>query len=237
MKAVIQAGGKGTRLRPYTLILPKPMMPVGDLPVIEMLLKWLRRNGIEQAYVTTGYLGHLIRALCGDGSQWGMSLAYSEEPEPLGTVGALDLLRKDLDETFLVLNGDLITDLDIRAFMAFHRQHQALVSVATTEKTVKVDLGVIDADGAKMVGFREKPTMKFRVSMGVYLMEPEILNYIPSGVPFGFDDLVLNLLDKALPVYTYDHQGTWMDIGRPEDFQKAQNFFNEEGCSSSLLGV
>lgn len=237
MKAVIQAGGKGTRLRPYTLILPKPMMPVGDLPVIEMLLKWLRRNGIERAYITTGYLGHLIRSLCGDGSQWGMSLAYSEEPEPLGTVGALDLLRQDLDETFLVLNGDLITDLDIRAFLAFHRQHQALVSVATTEKVVKIDLGVIDAEGPRMTGFREKPTMKFRVSMGVYLMEPAILEHIPSGVPFGFDNLVLNLLDKSLPVYTYDHQGTWMDIGRPEDFQKAQHFINESECSVSLLGV
>jgi len=115
MKAVIQAGGKGTRLRPYTLVLPKPLMPVSGTPVIELLLKWLRRNGINEAFITTGYLGHLLKALCGDGNQWDMSITYSEEPEPLGTVGALTLLEDQLDDTFLVLNGDLITDFDLNA--------------------------------------------------------------------------------------------------------------------------
>ncbi len=229
MKAVIQAGGKGTRLRPYTLVLPKPMMPVGELPVIEMLLKWLRRNGIREAFVTTGYLGHLIRSLCGDGKQWDMSLTYSEEPEPLGTVGALDLLRNELNGTFLVLNGDLITDLDLRALIASHKKSGNMLTVATTCKRVKIDLGVVDCEGGRIVGFREKPSINYQVSMGVYVMEPEILNQIPCGVPFGIDDLVLNMLDEDLPMHTYMHNGMWMDIGRPEDFQKAQIMFEESG--------
>ncbi|MGA2402121.1 MAG: nucleotidyltransferase family protein [Syntrophobacteraceae bacterium] len=190
MKAVIQAGGKGTRLRPYTLVLPKPLMPVGDLPVIEMLLKWLRRSGIEDAFVTIGYLGHLIRSLCGDGAQWGMNICYSEEPEPLGTIGPLLLIREHLTETFLVLNGDLITDLDLRDFIAHHKKRGGLITIATTEKSIKIDLGVLDGNNGHVTSFREKPELKFRVSMGVYCIEPKILELIPKGVPFGFDDLM-----------------------------------------------
>ena len=128
MKAVIQAGGKGTRLHPYTLVLPKPLMPVGDLAVIEILLKWLRRSGICNVFITIGHLGHLIRSLCKDGSQWSMDISYSEEPEPLGTIGPLRLLQEKLDRTFLVLNGDLITDLDLRGFVNFHRKEKALMT-------------------------------------------------------------------------------------------------------------
>jgi len=235
MQAIIQAGGKGSRLRPYTLVLPKPMMPVGNQPVIEMLLKWLRRNGIEEAYITLGYLGHLIRALCGDGQQWGMSIGYSEEPEPLGTVGALDLLRDKLDDTFLVLNGDLITDLDLRAFHAFHKEKGGMLSVATTEKRIHVDLGVIESEKSQIVGFREKPTVPFQVSMGIYLMEAAILDHIPKGIPYGFDDLTLGLLDKGIPIYTYRHEGSWMDIGRQEDFIEAQKLVEDDGLT--VLGV
>lgn len=234
MQAVIQAGGKGTRLRPYTLVLPKPMLPVGNLPVIEVLLKWLRSNGIEDTYITVGYLGHLIRSLCGDGKQWSMSIDYSEEPEPLGTIGALDLLRDKIHETFLVLNGDLITDLDLRVFRAFHKEKGGMLTVGTTIKKVKIDLGVIEpisSRDTRIAGFREKPTVSFQVSMGIYLMEPEILEHVPSGVPFGFDDLVLGLLDKDIPIYTYHHHGLWMDIGRRDDFEKAQKHFDENGCT------
>lgn len=226
MKAVIQAGGKGTRLRPYTLILPKPLMPIGGVPVIEMLLKWLRRNGIEKTYVTTGYLGHLIQALCGDGQQWDLDIQYSEEPEPLGTVGALNLLKDQLDETFLVLNGDLLTDLDIHKFYNDHKKHNALLTVGVTSKNVHVDLGVLETEKGRVVKFREKPTLHYEVSMGVYCMEPEILDLIPKGVPFGFDNLMHIMLQGGLPVHTYHHDGQWIDIGRPEDFQKAQDQFD-----------
>lgn len=225
MKAVIQAGGKGARLRPYTLVLPKPLMPVGDMPVIEILLKWLRRNGgVRDVYITTGYLGHLIKALCRDGAQWDMDIHYTEEPEPLGTIGPLKLLRDELDQTFLVMNGDLITDIDLRAFGEFHRQHGGLLSVATTEKSIRIDLGVIESQDNRMIGFAEKPTKKYSVSMGIYCMEPRILDHIPSSIPFGFDNLVHHMLANDLPIYTYQHDGHWMDIGREEDFLRAQEF-------------
>jgi len=234
VKAVIQAGGKGTRLRPYTLVLPKPMMPVGDLPVIEMLLKWLRRSGVTDSYITTGYLGHLLKALCGDGSQWDMNITYSEEPEPLGTVGALTLIRDQLDSTFYMLNGDLITDLDLRAFRRFHLSHGGLVSVAVATKDVNIDLGVIDSEGGRIKAFREKPTMKFQVSMGVYCMERGVLDFIPNGVPFGFDDLMYTMLEKDSPVHVFEHDGIWMDIGRAEDFTQAQKLF--ESNQHTILG-
>jgi len=235
MKAVIQAGGRGTRLRPYTLILPKPLMPVGSQPVIELLLKWLRRNGVSEVFLTTGYLGHLLKALCGDGAQWDMHIEYSEEPEPLGTVGALNLVRHGLDETFLVLNGDLLTDLDLRAFVEFHRGHGGALTVGATEKPVQVDLGVMETEGDRVRGFREKPTFAYQVSMGIYCMEPEILDLIPKGVPFGFDDLMYRMLDQQQAVRVFRHNGLWVDVGRPEDFQKAQELFANE--SLAMLGV
>ena len=235
MKAVIQAGGKGTRLRPYTLILPKPLMPVGELPVIELLLKWLRRNGIEEVFITTGYLGHLLKSLCNDGSHWDMKITYSDEKEPLGTIGALNLVRDQLTETFLVLNGDLITDLSLREFIHHHREHGAPLTVGVTNKEVKVDLGVIDSsDGQRITGFREKPVFTYDVSMGIYCMEPEILDLIPKGVPFGFDDLMYHMLDNDIPASIYRHTGQWMDIGRPEDFAAAQEM--ADGSDIPMLG-
>ncbi len=234
MIAVIQAGGKGRRLRPYTLVLPKPLMPVGDLPVIEMLLKWLRRNGLEEVYITIGYLEHLIRALCGNGSQWGMRITYSEEPEPLGTIGPLLLIREHLTERFLVLNGDLITDLDLREFASFHKRNGGLITVAVTEKSVKTDLGVLETQEGRLTSFREKPIMKFLVSMGIYCMDPEILDLIPRGVPFGFDDLMNIMLERHLPVSVFKHNGLWMDIGREEDFLEAQKTFTHD--ESKILG-
>lgn len=228
MKAVIQAGGKGTRLRPHTLVLPKPLMPVGGGPVIELLLKWLRRNGIDHIYVTIGYLGHLIKSVCGDGNCWDMTIEYCEEKEPLGTVGPLSLLGKEkLQETFLMLNGDLITDLDLRDFLVSHKNNKELFTVAVTNKAIKVDLGVLNIENSKMTGFKEKPVIDFKVSMGIYCVEPEILDIIPKGIPFGFDDLMHTMLDKEISVNVYEHNGLWMDIGRHEDFVEAQKLVEE----------
>ncbi len=228
MKAVIQAGGKGTRLRPHTLVLPKPLMPVGGEPVIELLLKWLRRNGIDHIYVTIGYLGHLIKSVCGDGNCWDMNIEYCEEKEPLGTVGPLSLLGKEkLQETFLMLNGDLITDLNLRDFVVCHRNSSELFTVAVTHKDIKVDLGILDIDDKRMTGFREKPVINFKASMGIYCIEPDVLDIIPKGIPFGFDDLMHTMLDKEMPVNVYEHNGLWMDIGRPEDFIQAQKLVEE----------
>ena len=225
MIAVIQAGGKGTRLRPYTLSLPKPLMPIGDSPIIEVLLKWLRRWGVQESYITLGYLGGLIRALCGDGSQWDMKIDYSQEPGPLGTIGALRLIKERLSKTFLTINGDIISDLNLREFINFHRSHGDPITVAVNEKHVKIDLGVLTGPNGLMEGFQEKPKLKFTVSMGIYCMEPTILNLIPDNVPFGFDDLMYAMLDKKMPVHMYRHEGLWLDIGREEDFKHAQEFY------------
>ncbi|MBO1909068.1 NTP transferase domain-containing protein [Microvirga sp. 3-52] len=222
MKAVIQSGGRGTRLRPYTSVLPKPLMPIGARPVLELLLQWLRRSGIEDIYITTGYLGHLIRSFCGNGEQWGINIVYTQETEPLGTVGALSLLRDKLDSTFLVLNGDILTDLNLNAFTTSHQEHGGPLTIATTARSTKLDFGVIDDVGDVVVQFREKPTLSNQVSMGIYCMEPEVLPFIPNGTPFGFDDLVLCMMQKKVPVHTFRHAGLWLDIGRVDDFHKAQ---------------
>lgn len=230
MKAVIQSGGKGTRLRPYTTILPKPLMPIGSKPVLELLLKWLRRNGIREVYVTTGYLGNLIRSFCGDGRQWDLRISYTEELEPLGTVGALSLLRDKLDGTFLVLNGDLLTDLNLNAFVACHRERGCPLTIATVEKDIRMDFGIIENKNDRVACFREKPRLRHLVSMGVYCMELEMLDHIPAGVPYGFDDLMFRMLDLGIPVTTFLHSGFWLDIGRPEDFQKAQELGCDDGA-------
>jgi NDP-sugar pyrophosphorylase family protein len=222
MKVVIQCGGKGTRLQPYTRVLPKPLMPVGSKPVLEILLKWLRRSGVREIFITTGYLGHLIRSICGDGRQWDMIIHFTEEKEPLGTIGPLSLLRDRLDSTFLVINGDVLTDLSLNAFVACHQQHGNSLTVATMTRTIKADFGLIEEKGGRITQFREKPILSHLVSMGVYCMEPDILDHIPQNVPFGFDDLVLGMLAKGIPISTFIHSGMWFDIGRVEDFQKVQ---------------
>lgn len=236
MKAVIQAGGKGTRLRPYTLVLPKPLVPIGGYPVIEILLRWLRRNGIDEGIITLGYLGELIRAVCRDGSQWGLTLDYVEEREPLSTMGALNLIGKDkLDSTFISLNGDIISDLDLRKMIRFHKNHGGILTVATAIKPIPTNLGIMQLDGHRVVDFKEKPVLRNPVSMGIYCMEPAVLDFIPKGVAFGFDDLMYSLLDQKIPVYAFQHEGLWMDIGRPEDYMAAQSTFEEN--QTTILGV
>jgi len=222
MKAVIQSGGKGTRLRPYTMVLPKPLMPIGAKPALELLLKWLRRHGTHHAYITTGYLGHLIRSYCGDGGQWDLQISYTEETEPLGTMGALSLLRNELDDTFLMLNGDVLTDLNINDLIADHRQSGAALTIATSRRDIKIAFGIIDQKDGWVTRFKEKPVLAHHVSMGVYCIDPSILKLIPNGVAFGFDDMMYRLLEKGLPIRSFVHDGLWLDIGNVDDFHKAQ---------------
>jgi len=235
MIAVIQAGGKGVRLQPYTQLLPKPLMPVGDSPVIEVIIKWLRRWGVTKTYITLGYLGGLIRALCGDGKQWGTEITYCQEPEPLGTIGSLRLLKDELKTPFINVNSDLITDLNLRELQSFHVKQGGLLTVAVTERVVKSELGVFEMENNRMVDFREKPVMKYLASCGVYYMQPEVVDFIPNGVSFGFDDLMNTMLEKKLPVWLYRHDGLWLDIGREEDFRSAQQSFLKE-YKSMVLG-
>ena len=154
----------------------------------------------------------------------------------MGTVGALQLIREHLTEPFLMLNGDLITDLDLMAFRQSHKDSGSSLTIATTLKAIDIDLGVIDTKDGQVTGFREKPTLQMEVSMGLYIMNPEILEYIPKGVPFGFDNLMYALLDKGIPVNTYRHEGRWMDIGRVDDFSKAQEEWSEFH-EKPMLGV
>jgi len=223
MKAVIQCGGKGTRLLPHTSILPKPLMPIGARPVLELVLKWLRRNGIKDVFITTGYLGHLIRSVCGDGSQWNMRITYTQEVEPLGTIGPLSLVREHLDEPFLVLNGDVLTDLNLNQLVSWHRRHDGTLTIATANRPTKMDFGVIEEVNGRVTEFREKPELSHLVSMGIYCMDPAVLDRIPSGVPFGFDDLMFQMIEEGISVNVFKHNGMWLDIGRVEDFVKAQD--------------
>jgi len=222
MKAVIQCGGQGTRLRPYTMVLPKPLMPVQSQPVLELLLKWLRRQNITEIYITTGYLGHLIKSFCGDGAQWDIRICYTDEQAPLGTVGPLSLLREELDSTFLVINGDVLTDLSVSGLERFHNGRRSILTIATAQRQTRMDFGVIEQRGGRITDFKEKPILSNFVSMGVYCMEPELLRFVPNGVPFGIDDLILCLLAKNIPTHSYVHEGIWLDIGRIDDFQSAQ---------------
>lgn len=228
MKAVIQCGGKGVRLRPYTSILPKPLMPIGSRPVLELLIRWLRRSGVREVFITTGYLGDLIRSYFGDGRRWNVKITYTTELEPLGTIGPLALLRKKLGEDFFVLNGDVLTDLSLVELMNFHRGHGGLLSIGATVRTTNLEFGVIEAEGGRAVAFREKPTLATMVSMGVYCMSPGIMEFVPNGVPYGFDDLVLHMLAEKVPVHLFKHDGLWLDVGRVDDFHKAQKVEWEE---------
>lgn len=226
MKAVILAGGKGTRLHPYTLVLPKPLVPIGPKSVLEILIRRLRKFGFDEIIISIGYLGSLIRSLCGDGSKWGINISYCEEPEPLGTIGPLTLVEDRLTETFLVCNGDVITDLDIYKFIEFHKKKDVIATIATTKCKTKISLGVLECNGdSEIMNFIEKPEREYLASMGIYLFEPEVFNYIPKNVPFGFDDLMRAFLFNKVPVYSYVDGGYWLDIGRQEDFRKAQDEF------------
>jgi mannose-1-phosphate guanylyltransferase len=204
------------------MVLPKPLMPVQSQPVLELLLKWLRRQDITEVYITTGYLGHLIKSFCGDGAQWDIRIRYTDEGAPLGTVGPLSLLREELDSTFLVINGDVLTDLSVSGLKRFHHGRRSILTIATAQRQTRMDFGVIEQRGGRITDFKEKPILSNLVSMGVYCMEPEVLRFVPNGVPFGIDDLILCLLAKDIPTHSYVHEGIWLDIGRIDDFQSAQ---------------
>jgi NDP-sugar pyrophosphorylase family protein len=221
MKAVILAGGKGSRLAPYTKVIPKPLMPIGDMPILEVLIHQLKRIGVDEIILTVGHLASLMRAFFQDGKQLGVHIHYSYEKTPLGTVGPLTLLA-GLDETFLVMNGDVLTDLDFADLIAFHRQSGALVTIAMYNRSLKVDLGVIQLSGKHdVVGYIEKPTYDFQVSMGVYVFEPAALKYIPKNTYFDFPTLILRLLEQGEKVVGYPFLGYWQDLGHPDDYEQA----------------
>ncbi len=221
MEAVILAGGRGTRLQPYTSDIPKPLVPIGERPVIEILLGQLRRAGVTKVHVAVNHLAHLVMALLGDGKGLGLEIRYAVEDRPLSTVAPIARIT-DLPEQFLVANGDIITDLDVAALYRFHSERKPLVTVATYRRAERIDYGVLTADaGGRVIGFQEKPTLDCLVSMGIYVFSRDVLALVPKDEPFGFDDLMLKLLAEDRPVCSFGHDGYWLDIGRPGDYEQA----------------
>lgn len=237
-RAVILAGGKGTRLGPFTTILPKPLLPVGDRAIVEIIIEQLRRRGFTRVTLAVGYLSHLIAAVLGDGGAYGVELDYHLEHSPLGTAGALAGIE-DLAEPFLMMNGDVITTLDYGELMRAHESSGNALTVATQVRTATIDFGVLELDGGDgatqaVVGYREKPHREYVVSMGVYVLEPALLGLIEPGIYLDFPDLVLRALAAGERVGSYRYGGLWLDIGRHEDYERAIAEFSELG---GLLGA
>ena len=229
MRAVILAGGRGTRLQPFTASFPKPLVPLGDTPVVEVLIRSLMRSGITDITLSLGYLAELIQAYFSHRQRLlnSLTLRYVVEEEPSGTAGSLALVD-GLDETFLVLNGDLLTDLDFRELASFHRRQGAALTIASQRRAVKIDLGVLEFDGAATItNYVEKPEHSYNVSMGAYVYEPHVLRYITRGEYLDFPSLVLRLLACGQRVCAYTTDCMWLDIGRPDDYARAQQLFEE----------
>lgn len=222
LTAVIQAGGRGTRLAPYSTVLPKALMPVGDGCVIDNLLSQFAKAGVKQVSITVSAFGPLIRSYCGDGERWGLEIQYVPEDEPLGTIGPLNALRRTVDAPFFVTNSDVFTDVDLDRVVVAHREYGSPLTVVVTRQSVNIAYGVLEHRGGLVTGFREKPTQQYSVSTGIYLMEPSIFDHIPATGPFGFDELMRVLLAAGVPVHVYEHEGSWIDIGRVEDLRRAQ---------------
>jgi NDP-sugar pyrophosphorylase family protein len=226
MKAVILAGGKGSRLAPYTTVLPKPLMPIVDMPILEIVLKQLKSSGFDDVVLAVGHLASLIKTYFGDGSDLGIGITYSHESSPLGTAGPLANID-GLTETFLVMNGDILTDLDYRRLVEHHREGGGMMTIATYRRTVKIDFGVLETVDGNVSKYVEKPTLDYVVSMGIYVMEPAVLDRIKRGEHMDLPDLVRLLLASGERVQAFSFDGLWLDIGRQEDFTEAQTRFEE----------
>ena len=231
---VVLAGGRGTRLAPYTTIFPKPLMPVGDMPVLEILLRQLARNDLTTVHLAVGHLAELIEAYFGDGSRFGVELRYWREPGPLGTAGPLAAIETSSDHV-VVMNGDLLTTLDFGELVRTHTESGAAATVGVHRRQVPIDFGVVKREGDAIMGFDEKPTLAYEVSMGVYVVDRSAIELIPAAVHFDFPDFVLLMLEHGLAVNAYVSDAFWLDIGRHEDYEQAVRSFEE--LREELLGA
>jgi NDP-sugar pyrophosphorylase family protein len=226
MRAVILAGGLGTRLKPYTTSLPKPLMPInGEMPILEVVLRQLKRDGFTHATLAVGHLHEIIRAFFGDGRKWGMTVDYSLEEKPLSTIGPLTLID-DLPDHFLVMNGDILSDISFRSLMEHHGKTGADVTVAVYRRNVKVDYGVLDYREGRITGFSEKPEYSFDVSMGIYAISRNVIDGLARGERYGFDNLMVDGIANGSNLSAYPYDGYWLDIGRPDDFDRANEEFS-----------
>jgi len=226
MVGVILAGGKGTRLRPFTMTIPKPLLPVGDAPIIEVVIRQMAAAGIRRIVLALGHLAPLFTALIGNGSRWGVEIEYCLEDEPLGTAGVLRLVPQ-LEENFLVMNGDVLTTLDYETLFATHHRHNAWATVALTQREVQIDYGVIVTQNGFLSEYKEKPTIRYDVSMGINVLSARCIQFIPPGCRFDMPDLLLAIQRAGRPVVCHPTTCYWKDIGLFEDYQTASADFVE----------
>lgn len=226
-RAVILAGGIGSRLRPYTVVLPKPLMPIGEYPILEVVIRQLVHCGFDHITLAVNHQADIIKSYFNSGSRWGIHIDYSLEKQSLGTMGPLTLIN-DLPDNFLVMNGDVLTDFDFASFYERHTEEKRMFTIASSLRLQQSEFGVLEINEQRdLYGFREKPMTYFEVSMGVYMLSKKVLHYIPEGKAYGFDHLMLNFLEKKKKVHVDKHEGYWLDIGRPDDYMKAIDMFEE----------
>ena len=220
-RAIILAGGKGTRLKPYTISLPKPLVPIGDIPILEIIIRQLKKYKFNHITITINHYADIIQAFFGDGSKWNIKIDYSLEHKPLSTMGPLTLI-KDLPDDFLVMNGDVLTDLDFGKFYNEHRVNKRNFTIGSYKRLDRVEYGVLHHnENSELIKFEEKPINQYLVSMGVYMMSRNNLNLIPVDTFFGFDHLMNVLIEKDKLPFIYEYDGYWLDIGRPDDYDQA----------------
>jgi len=224
-RAVILAGGKGTRLRPYTVVLPKPLMPIGEFPILEVIVRQLIGHGFSHITMAVNHQAEIIKAFFQNGERWGVRIDYSLEDSPLGTMGPLRLIP-ELPDNFLVMNGDILTDLDYGMFFERHASRGNVFSISSSVRRHVVDYGVLETnEEGHLSGFREKPSLQYQVSMGIYMVSRRALTFIPGEGAYGFDGLMLDLLAAGEKVDVRSYEGYWLDIGRPDDYAQAIDEF------------
>jgi len=232
MKVVIMAGGKGERLRPYTTVIPKPLLPLGDKPILELLLDKLNGKNVEEIIMLTNYKSKYFKLLFGEERE-GIKISYSEEKGPLGTAGPLGLIREKVDSDFIVMNGDILTDIDVNELVEFHKKNSPDITIVTKEERIPIQYGVIKIDNENVVEWREKPILKSEISAGIYMLNPRVLRFIKENQKIDMNELIEKVLDGGGQVKRFLYKGRWIDIGKIEDYENAQKelvkpFKNEE---------
>ena len=225
MKAVILAGGLGTRLKPFTQIIPKPLLPIGEKSVLEIQIEHLKKHGFGEIFLATNYKSEYIENFFGDGSRFGVKLRISKEEKPLGTAGPVTLLKDTLTEPFLVMNGDILTLLDFGAFYTFALKNNAALTITIKEYITPFQFGNIEFEGDYVTTIREKPQLKMNILAGIYVFTPSIFRLIPENTYFGMDQLIQNMLNENIPVAKYPIREYWLDIGQVDDYEKAQEIY------------
>ncbi len=226
MKAVILAGGLGNRLKPFTEVIPKPLLPIGEKSVLEIQMTRLQKYGFNEIFLATNYKSEYIKNFFSNTSELGITLKISREDKPLGTCGPLSLLRNELTEPFLVMNGDILTTTDFSRLHEFALKVDADFTVATKEIIYPFEFGNVTCEGSFIREVQEKPDLKIEIIAGIYIMKPPVLNLIPDGEYFGMDNLLKKMLGQGMTVARYLLKEYWIDIGRIEDYEKAEAAYN-----------